>query len=174
MRYYFSCFSAVCLVVAASTSIGAQAPSGPGIFGVYDPVTRVFQPTTVQTAPPDSKASEGTRVLVARTGSIRFRLVIRVRSGSPAATLPTCYMSFNHTGIVRSYSEQQSLTGTRTGNNALCDITIPYSWPEANNANGVSLSITVYVGNRYHNENLPPIPLPPDGATPTITVKVTA
>jgi hypothetical protein len=171
---YRTIIGATLLVAAASTSVGAQAPAGPGVFGVYNPVTGTFQPASIQTVPPAPGAIEPGSA-VARTGRIRFRLVIKVLSGSPATTLPFCSMSFNHSGVLNSYNESQGLQGSRTGNNALCDLVIPYSWPAANNANPISPSFSLSVGSRGHSESLPPIPLPAtDGVTVQITVQVTS
>jgi hypothetical protein len=161
---------AALLAAAISTSADAQAPAG--VFGVYDPATRVFQPVQVGTVAPAPGAIEP-QAASSRVGKIHFRLIIKVLSGSPAATLPNCSMSFSHQGSSNhSYSEGQGIQGTRVGNNALCDLTILYSWPEANTANPVNLSFFLSVGNRSHSESLPAIPLPADGATTNVTVQV--
>jgi hypothetical protein len=175
MRNQFrTIIGATLLVAAASTSVGAQAPAGPGIFGVYNPVTGTFQPALVQTAAPTPGAIEPSAA-VARTGKIHFRLIIKVLSGSPATTLPSCQVSFSHTGVLTSYSDSFSLQGSRTGNDALCDVTVSYSWPSANNANPINAQFFVGVGSRSHSESVPPIPLPAaDGVTLQVTVQVRA
>jgi hypothetical protein len=172
MRY--RCISgAFCIAVATSMPVGAQTPTGPGIYGVYDPATKVFTPIKVESVATTSTAAEP-KALVSRTGKIRFKIHIKVKSGSPETTLPSCSVSFSHTGIVHNYTEQQSVQGTRTGNNALCDVALFFDWTEANSANPVTMSISVNVTPRSHSEQLPPIPLPANDSTTVIDIDVTA
>lgn len=174
MRKYHGLVGAALIGIAASTSVGAQAPAGPGILGFFDPASGSFQAAQVPPAPPQASGPDGPSALVTRQGAIRFKVIIKVLSGSPAATLPSCSLSFSHNGVGTSYNESQGVVGTRTGNDALCDLKIFYNWSQANNANPVNLSIFLSVGNRSHSESLPAIPLPVNGATTVVTVHVTA
>jgi hypothetical protein len=172
MRHSCSILGAAVFLVAASTSVGAQAPAGPGIFGVYNPVTGAFQPVTIQALPSTSDDAQP-RATVPRSGRIRVRVFVTVKSGSPETTVPNCSMSLGHSGVERSYNEGLFLTGTRSGNNGECDALFHYSWPQASTTNPVNIGVSVSLGNRNHNQSSPPIPLPAPGALTSVVFNVT-
>jgi hypothetical protein len=164
MRYHHSIFGALWIVVAASTPLGAQAPSG-GIRGFYDPATGLFRPARL----PDSAEP---RALVSRAGRIRFKIKTKVRSDVPPDALPVCFLSFSHQGVARRYEESFSVVGTRDGNTALCDHAIAFNWSTADSDRPVELFYQMGLTGSTQNifEFLPSIPLPADGATTLVVV----
>jgi hypothetical protein len=175
MRYHYSIIAIVgasLITASAATFVSAQAPSGPGVFGFFDAASGTFRPVTLQQMPSSTGAEP--RATVSRTGRIRFRIKIAVKNGSDPSFLPSCQGSFSHQGVLHSYSEAQSVQGTRVGNDAECVILINYRWPQANDANPVNVSIFASISSpsRSHSQSLAPIPLPPNNDLTGITVNI--
>jgi hypothetical protein len=165
---------AAVFVMAASAFAIAQAPSGSGVFGFYDPASGAFRPATVQPqAAATGPAVDSPQALVSRSGKVHFKINIKVLSGSPSTTVPSCFLSFSHSGVGINYNESVSFAGTRTNNAAQCNITIPYKWVSANNANPITASMSLSVGGRGHSETILPVPLPGNGNTALFDLDVT-
>ena len=171
MRYYHTAFFWATLGVITAGG-PAFAQSIPGVLGTYNLSTGQFQPAPVQMLDPSSESSKTPLAVVSRTGTFVFRINITVESPSPSTTMPNCYVNVYHYTSGRSYSENNSITGTRTGDTATCIIRVPYKWTHADSAVQVQMSVTVYLGNRSSGQGLS-IPLPANGATTTRPVPIT-
>jgi hypothetical protein len=162
MRPHFGIIGAACLILAAPAPLGAQAPSGSGSMRI----------AAVQS--PDFQKSAETRAAASVAGKFRFKIKIRVKSGSPETTLPTCAASITHSGTNRTYFLSGGKQGTRNNNLGLCDFVVFYLWTGANTGAPVSIQLTIQVGTRRHSLTQPAIALPPNGATTLIQLEVTA
>jgi len=158
---YRQFFLAAAVLAASAIPAAAQ---GPGLFGFYDPATGAFTPVQ----PPVTVPAAGVEAAstVSRFGTFVFKITLRIVSSLPSGTKPYCSASVSHSGVNGYYSESVSTNVTPNGNTAICNLRIPYLWPGANNANGVSVSVYVSAGNRSSSQSLPSIPLPLN-ATPT-------
>jgi hypothetical protein len=167
MRYLCNALS--CATIIAVAAAGTATAQAPGIFGTYNPATGQFLPTPVQAAP-QSSASPTPYSPVARNGTVHVNLTITVLNGTPSTTTPSCYLYVYHQPPGHSYSQSQSITGTRTNNVAHCNIIVHYSWPAADTAYPVTFSATAYVGSSQSGVPIDPVSLPANGATTTINV----
>jgi hypothetical protein len=170
--WYRQFFVVVACLAASVIPATAQTLVGPGLFGFYDPATGAFRPVM----PPSVAPAAGVQPLatVSRGGNFVFKITIKIVSpvsAIPAATKPYCSAGVSHSGTAY-LSESVSKTSNRVGDTATCVMSIPFLWPNANNANGVSASIYVSGGSRSLSHSLEQIPLPPNAATTTFEVTV--
>jgi hypothetical protein len=153
-----------------AASVIPAAAQGPGLFGFYDPATGAFTPVQPPVAAPAAGVQPASTV--SRGGIFKFKITLKIVSILPSGTKPYCSASVNHSAGNLYYSESVSTNVTPSGNTAICNLRIPYLWPSANNASGVSVSIYTSAGNRSGNQNLPSIPLPPDATTTNLQATV--
>lgn len=174
-------FAIACLLglVASSFAQTTDATSSRKTFGYVDTKTGLFHPLTraIQT--------EESRAITPTTGKFVFNVTIAVSSALPTNAVITC----NVTGGVDdatsgAFTNDVTVTATRTGNTATCTVNVPYSWDLANASKDIvalDLIVTATVGtlgtNSFYEEifGAPGITskVPANGATTTETIATT-
>jgi hypothetical protein len=159
------------IVAAASIPAVAQAPTGPGLFGFYNPATGAFQPVPMGIAPAARSDAIEPAAIVARRGRIVFEISIAIRTNIGTAE-PGCQAGIQHNANF-FYSESGGATSNRVGNTATCRVVINYRWAQASTTSPVLANISVFGGGRFMSQGVREFNVPPDGADITINVNVT-